>query len=318
MLYMDLGKLEKVDLRQAWNHEALDFTNWLSKQENLELLSEELGIENINLKQTESSVGDFNVDILAEEEATGNKIVIENQLEKTNHDHLGKIITYAAGWDAKIVIWIVREFRDEHKQAIDWLNENTGEEINFFAVRMESWKIGDSPPAPKFQIVSKPNNWTKAFRKVATQQSEISDTKMLQWEFWEGLKEYGENKGSIIRFRGPRPQHWYTFSVGSSKGHLAFTVNSRENLISCETYIKRDQELYYNLKDKKDEIEEKIGEELEWQDLEGKQGFRIRITKNIDFTNKDNWPDCFEWLIDKGEKFYSVFGEYIRSLDTNN
>lgn len=121
---MQLSKLDKVDLREVWKHEALDFTNWLAKPENLELLSAEIGID-ISLIQTEASVGNFNIDILAEEENTGRKIVIENQLESTDHDHLGKIITYASGFDTEIIVWIVKSVRDEHKQAIDWLNEHT-------------------------------------------------------------------------------------------------------------------------------------------------------------------------------------------------
>lgn len=311
---MELDKLEKVDLRKAWNHEALDFTNWLSKQENLDLLSDELGIENIRLTQTEAPVGGFNVDILAEEETTGNKIIIENQLEITDHDHLGKIITYASGLDAGIIIWIVKDFRDEHKQAIDWLNENTNENVNFFALKMELWKIGNSFPAPKFQIISKPNNWTKAVRK-ATQQANLTDTKLLQLDFWEKLKETGENRNSKIKFRGPRPQHWYTFSVGSSKAHLAFAVNSKEDYISCELFIREDQNLFRKLKERKEEVEGRIGEALEWQELESRKGSRIRTTKNIDFTKKENWEECFDWLIKKGEKFLQVFGDYLKKVD---
>ncbi len=135
---MDLSTLEKVNLRQVWKHEASDFTNWLAQDENLDLLSDEIGID-ISLIQTEASVGKFNVDILAEEDNTGRKIVIENQLESTNHDHLGKIITYASGFDAEIIIWIVKNVRDEHKQAVDWLNEHTDEKINIFAIKMEVW-----------------------------------------------------------------------------------------------------------------------------------------------------------------------------------
>ena len=119
-----LGQIATVDLRDVWPHEALDFTKWLSENENLEILSEAVGIE-LELVETESSVGSFNVDIFADEVGTGRKVIIENQLEETNHDHLGKIITYAAGKDAEVVIWIVAHARDEHKQAIEWLNQHT-------------------------------------------------------------------------------------------------------------------------------------------------------------------------------------------------
>ena len=134
---MKLGKLEKVkDLRSVWKHEANDFTKWLAKEENLNTLSEEIGID-IELVSTEAKTGSFSTDILAVEANTNNKIIIENQLEATNHDHLGKIITYASGHDAKTIIWIVKEAREEHRQAIDWLNEHTDEEINIFLCRIE-------------------------------------------------------------------------------------------------------------------------------------------------------------------------------------
>ena len=157
---MTLSRLTEVDLREVWQNEATDYTNWLANEENLRLLSDEIGIE-IVLETTEASIGRFRVDILAKEEITGRKIIIENQLEQTNHDHLGKIITYASGLDAEIIIWIVKDVREEHEKAVNWLNENTDEKINFFAIRMELWKIGDSQIAPKFHVISQPNDWSK-------------------------------------------------------------------------------------------------------------------------------------------------------------
>ena len=193
-----LGKLKKVDLREAWKHEALDFTRWLSKGENLALLSEEIGVD-INLIQTEANVGYFNVDVLAED-SNGRKIVIENQLEATNHDHLGKIITYASGYNAEIIIWIVKDVRNEHKQAIDWLNEHTDENINFFAIKLELWQIGDSPYAPKFQIISKPNEWAKIMKAPV---SALTERKLKLLEFWTALNEFLNNKGSLVHPQKP-------------------------------------------------------------------------------------------------------------------
>src|SRR3989344_5193756 len=148
---MSLAKLKKIDLREAWKREAGDFTKWLAEEPNLRLLSDEIGFD-IKLIQAEAAVGDFNVDILAEEENTGKKIIIENQLEVTDHDHLGKIITYASGYDASVIVWIVKGVREEHRQAVDWLNEHTDENIEFFLLQIELWQIGDSPFAPKFGI----------------------------------------------------------------------------------------------------------------------------------------------------------------------
>ena len=220
-----LGKLEKVkDLRSVWKHEANDFTNWLSKEENLNTLSEEIGI-NIELISTEAKTGSFSTDILAVEANTDNKIIIENQLEATNHDHLGKIITYASGHDAKTIIWIVKEAREEHRQAIDWLNEHTDEEINIFLCRIELWKIGDSAIAPKFQIVSSPNNWTKTIKR--SMNNEMSSTKMLLYNYWTKLSEEIDRNYPNFNSRKPRSSNFYDIALGSSLAHISLVINTK-------------------------------------------------------------------------------------------
>ena len=232
---MQLSKIKRVDLRKVWKNEALDFTSWLAESENLELLSEEIEIE-ISLIQTEASVGKFKVDILAEENNTGRKIVIENQLDSTDHDHLGEIITYASGFDAEIVIWIVQNVRDEHKQAIDWLNEHTDQKVNIFAIQMEVWQIAESSYAPKFQVIAKPNDWAKAIKRAATE-GELSETKILQFEFWSKFREFVQEKGGNIKLKKAHLKHWYNISLGFSTAHIALSVNSKLKQIACEVYI---------------------------------------------------------------------------------
>lgn len=304
---MDLGKLEKVSLREIWENEARDFTNWLAKEENLNLLSDEIGVD-IRLLQTEANVGNFNVDILAEEENTGKKIIIENQLEITNHDHLGKIITYASGHNAKFIIWIVKDVREEHRQAIDWLNDNTEEDINFFVIKMELWKIRDSPPAPKFQIISKPNEWAKIIKKSASPDS-LTETKLLQLEFWNKFKEYVASKETKLRLRKTHPQHWYDISIGSSNAHITLTVNTKEGEIGCELYIPSNKRLFMKLEEMKEHIEKELGTKLNWMELQGKKASRIKLTSKIDMNSKETWANCFPWLKNWAEKFYDVFGK---------
>lgn len=307
---MTLGNLTSVDLRKAWNHEAYDFTRWLSEETNLALLSDEIGIE-IKFIESEASVGKFSVDILAEEENTGRKIIIENQLEKTNHDHLGKIITYASGYDAEIIIWIVEDVRDEHKQAIDWLNEHTDEKINFFAVKMELWQIGDSPYAPKFNIICKPNEWSKTIKNTIND-SKLTDTKLLQLDFWNNFKDYCANNSSSLKLRKAYPQHWYDISLGSSEAHICLTVNSRENLITCEIYISDNKELFNSLRKIKEQIEKELLETLDWQALESKKACRIKLSKSIEFENTVTWQDSFKWMNEKAQNFQKVFGKFIQ------
>lgn len=310
---MRLAQLKQVDLRKIWEHEALGFTKWLSDVDNLALLSNEIGIE-LTLIQTEAKVGKFQVDILAEEENTGRKIVIENQLEITNHDHLGKLITYASGFDAKYIIWIVKDVRDEHKQAIDWLNEHTNDDVSFFVIRMEVWQIGDSPFAPKFQVISQPNDWAKAVKTSPTEIG-LSKIKTLQLEFWTDFRNFGQEKSSTLRFRKPHPQHWYDLSIGSSKAHIALVCDTQNSQLRCELYIPDDKELFDFLETYKVEIEKGLNYKLEWMRLDSKKASRIRTVANADVLQSEKWEEYFAWLIKVSESFYNVFSKYINNYD---
>lgn len=312
----ELGKLEKVELRTAWKHEALDFTQWLALEKNLSLLSEEIGID-IKLIETEARTGRFSTDILAEEENKGRRIIIENQLEVTDHDHLGKIITYASGHDAEIVIWIVKDVRDNHKRAIDWLNEHTDENLNFFVIKMELWKIGNSLPAPKFQIISKPNDWAKVVKKGASQ-PKLTDTKLMQLDFWNAFKEYASENSRNLRLRKTYPQHWYDISVGSSEAHISLTINTQSNEIGCELYIDNNNELFSKLKERRIAIENEIEGSLLWQGLEGRKASRIKVSIPIVSKLEDgNIIDKsdLQWLMDQAENFLKTFGKYIREIN---
>lgn len=306
---MNLSKLKKIELREAWNHEAHDFTKWLAQEENLRMLGDELGFE-MKLLQTEAGVGSFSLDILAEEENTGTKIIIENQLEVTDHDHLGKLITYASGYDAKVIIWVVKDVREEHRQAIDWLNERTDEDTEFYLVRIELWQIENSPYAPKFEIISKPNGWTKTVRS-SSESKELTKTKIRQLEFWDFLKDYAKENRSTLRLQKSNPQHWNNISIGSSDAHVSLTINSKDNLFATELYIPNNKELYTKLFDQKEKIENDLGEKLEWMELPEKKASRIKISTPGDLNEIEEWDHYFEWLIEKAEKFKKIFPKYF-------
>jgi len=304
---MKLGKLAQVELREIWKHEATNFTNWLALPENLDLLSEEIDIE-LSLIDTEYNVGRFNVDIYAEEAGADRKVIIENQLERTDHDHLGKLVTYASGLDAEIIIWIVKDVLEEHQQAVDWLNEHTDEHINFFAIRMEVWKIGNSEPAPKFHIISKPNNWTKSV-KQSVRNTELTETKLLQLKFWDSFKQYAQSKSMNLKLRKTNPRHWYDISIGRSECHLALTVNLNKKQLGCEIYIPNSQETYESFHNNKDEIDSRIPG-LEWMELPAKIASRIIKRTKGDFTKEEKWDEYFEWLGDTALTFQEVFNQY--------
>lgn len=312
---MTIGKLYQVNLREYWKHEALDFTNWLSKEENLNLLSEEIGID-IVLKETEASVGRFNVDILAVENNSDRLIVIENQLEQTDHDHLGKIITYASGFNAEIIIWIVKDIREEHQQAIDWLNEHTDENINFFIVKMELWKIDNSAPAPKFNIISKPNNWAKALKNTSSKTKRESELSMKQLDFWTEFITYLKSNQSTLKTRKANPQHWYDISCGNSKACLSLTIDSQNKSIATGLYIPDNKELYFYLEAKKAEIELELGFQMEWLPLQNKKASRVYFKQeNIDIFNPIKRVEYYQWLKVNSEKIQKIFFKYINNFE---
>lgn len=304
---MNLGKLEKIkDLRKVWPHEATDFTPWLAQEDNISMLSDAIGID-ISVDETESNVGSFNVDIYATETDTGNKIIIENQLEDTNHDHLGKIITYASGKDAKFVIWIVKKAREEHRHAIEWLNNHTDNDIAFFLIEIELWSINGSDPAVKFNVVEKPNDWAKEIKKV---DSTLSDTEKLKLDYWTSFADYAfvdNDFSKVFKRRKPSTDHWYSVSMGSSEYHMSFLMNTQKNILAVEISITNNKELFHEFYLEKEKIELKAGVKLDWRELPERKASRILYETNVDFKNKDKWNEQFDWIMEYGVKIAKAF-----------
>lgn len=234
-LMTELGRITEVNLRNQWSREE-EFTSWLS--DHLDNLSDELDLD-LELIDTEVIVGEaFRADILAQPipEEVGD-VIIENQFRKSDHAHLGKIITYGAGLDASYVIWICEPLRDEHRTAIDWLNENSGETTGYLALEIKLLRIDDSNPAPAFEVISKPDEWGKSVRREA--RGRLTPTKELQKKFWDNFKSYMEERGTSLSLRKTYPRHWYSFAVGRVGFKISLTVNTRENKVGCELYISK-------------------------------------------------------------------------------
>ena len=306
---MKLGSLEKINLREVWAREDTHFTQWLAKEENISVLLDEIGVSAENIK-TEDNAGKFNCDITADEVESGKKIIIENQLEKTDHSHLGQLLTYASSFDASIIVWVVADTRDEHKQAIEWFNKNMTENISFFLVKIEVWKIGDSIPAPKFNIVVEPNDWAKITSNKGTTNKELTDTKLEKLKFWEELKDYSDNNPSKLRItRKPRPQHWYSMSIGIRHIGLNFIHNTRTSSIAVDIYINQ-QDIYDKIQSRKDFFESKCGGlDLEWLELPEKKASRILTSRSCDLNNEGLWEEYFKWFIKTGETLLMAINE---------
>lgn len=304
----NLGTLKEItDLRSIWPHEALNFTPWVA--ENVDLLADAVGLD-ITVDETESSVGDFNVDIYASETGTDRKIIIENQLEDTDHDHLGKLITYASGKGADVVIWVVKHAREEHKAAVEWLNNHTDDKIGFFLCEIKLFQIGDSQIAPAFTVVERPNDWTKEIRKTASANS----TKQQRLEYWQAFNDYAfsdANFSRIFNKRKPTTDHWMDFSIGSSACHIAVSQIQKRKAVDVELYINDDKELFKSLFAHKDEIEKNMEMELEWKELPERKASRILIEKTVDLDDRATWPEQFDYIMDTCIKMKRAFKRYL-------
>lgn len=296
-----LGSIKKVNLRDVWAREDTHFTQWLSRDENISVLLDEIGVSAENIK-TEDNAGKFNCDITADEVESGKKIIIENQLEKTDHSHLGQLLTYASSFDASIIVWVVSDTRDEHKQAIEWFNRNMTENISFFLVRIEVWKIGDSIPAPKFNIIVEPNDWAKITLNKGTINKELTETKLEKLKFWEELKDYSDNNPSNLRIsRKPRPQHWFSISIGKRYIGLNFIHNTRTSSIAVDVYIDK-QDIFDKIYLRKDYFESLCNDrKIEWLALPEKKASRIVTSNNCNLNDESLWTEHFKWLIETGE-----------------
>ena len=313
-----LDKLQKVDLREVWQYEDRNFTPWLAKEENLRLLGESLSID-FELEAQEKYVGPFKADIFCRDSATGDSVVIENQLEKSDHKHLGQLMTYAAGLkDVTTVIWIAESFTEEHRAALDWLNEKSDESVNFFGVEIELWKIGDSNPAPKFNIISKPNNWKKSFTRSA---SSGNQKDALIYKYWSEFGDYFSAQNTPLKVRAPRAKPYNVMSVGRSGFNLTAEAYSRKKYLWVTLLMRGiDSTAHFNLlHEQKEAIESEFGAALEWHEEPSKKRSRIVVVKNdVDITDNNAWGKQHEWLSHNLVKFYGLFKKRILDLNADD
>lgn len=309
---MEFGILKTVSARQKWTNEAREFTPWLA--ENITELNKALGLE-LEVENMEVAVGPYSADILAKDTGTGQYVVIENQLGKTDHDHLGKAITYASVLDASTIIWIATTFTEEHKKAIDWLNDHTSEEVSIYGVQVELWQIDNSNVALRFNIISKPNQAVRqAARSIAT--GEISDKRKFQYEFWIKFKDKLAKSRKFPSLQTPRPQYWFDISLGKSYINISNTCNTDVNTVGARIYIgnKIADKMLPFLESKKSEIEAEIGQPLQWNPNPENRDKVIVLIHNTDFNDPKKIDEALDWLVDYSIKFRETFAKYIMQL----
>ncbi|MDE2842208.1 MAG: DUF4268 domain-containing protein [Chloroflexota bacterium] len=313
-----LAKIERVpDLRGTWPNEAQHFTPWLA--DNIAELGEALGMD-LELQQTEAPVGGYNLDILATDLGSSRPVIIENQLEATDHSHLGQLLTYAAGFDAEAVVWVTREFRDEHRQALDWLNQRTGEDTQFFGVAVELWRIGDSLPAPHFNVVATPNGWRRETvrRREASSNPGRSERSERYGSFFQSLIDTLREKHRFTNARKGQPQSWYSFSTGFR--HLTYGANfTGQKEARVELYIdypegEQNVHVLEDLRQCQDEVHSQLGI-LDWQRLENRRACRIALSRpgSID-DDDDTLAEIQVWMIENLLRFKDVFTPRLAEL----
>ena len=307
---MKLGKLKEIDIRKVWSHEQYGFSKWLASDENIKELGEVLNLSLTDV-ETEKFVGSYRCDILCKDELTGKSVLIENQLEPTNHDHLGKIITYASGLDASVVVWVVANAREEHASAIEWLNKHTTSDVDFFLIEIHAYTIGDSEPAPQFKIIEQPNDFAKSVKALAGS-SDLNESQMRRLEFWNLLNEKLDEKGKPFNKHKASTDHWYTVAVGSSQCHISIDLVNNEHKIRVGVWIPDNKDLYDELYKHKDEIEVAFGEQLEWdrKDNNKASSFSVDIP-GLDFNKQDNYPQLIDAVIDKTVKLRNAIKPII-------
>lgn len=321
-----LGKLEQVSLRSIWENEANDFTPWLAQKDNIAVLSDTIGLD-LEVEAQEKEVGPFRADILCKDTTTSHWVLIENQLERTDHNHLGQLMTYAAGLQAVTIVWIAERFTEEHRAALDWLNQITNASFNFFGLEIELWRIGNSSVAPKFNIVSKPNDWTRDVAAGAgkVDRDSLTATKQLQIKFWDAFRGYVEKNGQRIKPTKPLPQNWMNIALGRSGFKLCAIASMKDSEIGTsenhelraevviETATSKND--FQKLWDQKEAIEGELGDQLNWYNPEGKRMCTIYFRNPVEsIFDEERWQEYDKWLLDRLEALHRVFFQRVKNV----
>ena len=294
--------------------EQHEFTPWLANEENIGKLADAIGLE-LQVEGIEIPVGPFAADILAKD-SSGRFVVIENQFGKTDHDHLGKILTYAATLGATSIVWIAERFTDEHHKAIEWLNEHSSDDLGLYAVEIELWKIDQSKPALRFNVLSEPTEITRQATAIKSA-GPISDAQKLQLEFWTQFRNKLLERKVVSSAQAPRPQYWFDVALGRSYIHLSNTANTTDGRIGVRVYIsnKIADAALPQLMAEREAVEAEIGEQLQWNPNPNSSDKIIVLSRDADLDDRTKWPEYISWLVERVDKFKKAFGPRVKKLN---
>ena len=311
---MKLGKLKEVNIRKVWGHEQYGFSAWLSNEENINELGEILGLNLTDIK-SEQFVGNYRCDIICKDEISEKVVLIENQLEATNHDHLGKIITYASGLDAAVVVWTVEWARQEHASAIEWLNKHTDNTVDFFLLEVHAYQIGDSQPALQFKIVEQPNDFAKNIKslsKISEVGEVFAKTMSNRLDFWTRFNEFIDNNGKPFNKHKATTDHWYNVTMGSSKCQISIDLVNKEHKIRVGVWIPDCKELYDKFYENKEEIQANISFPLSWDRLDMKKASLVcSYIDGLNFEDNSNYNALMSQIVKRVVELKNVFKKYL-------
>ena len=311
-----LGRLNRVQLREYWQREDTHFTPWLAGEENIALLGDTLGLD-LEVQQQEAQVGPFRADILCRNTADNSLVLIENQLERTDHSHLGQLFTYAAGLETVTIIWIASRFTEEHRAAVDWLNRITHDDFHFFGLEIELWRIGDSAPAPKFNIVAKPNDWAKVVAEARnTGGRTLTSGQEKQIAFWADFGRAIEDSGRKWKVPKPQPASWVGYGIGRSGIGLFPTVSVKADWGAIR--LSMEESFFHLLAEDRESIEAELGFALEWKEKPGRKECTIEVQKSGKLTAAKSRAALIDWMLKTMDAFDSVFRPRIKQLDLSD
>ncbi|MEZ5163449.1 MAG: DUF4268 domain-containing protein [Fimbriimonadaceae bacterium] len=291
------------------------FSDWLASEEGAETIADELGISIENTTR-ESRPGDFPCDIVGN--LVGDEdhvIIIENQFGRTDHDHLGKLLTYAASHRAMTGVWIAERVANDHRTVVDWLNANTPENVSFFLVEVSAFTIGDSDPALHFDIISRPNFDIKTARTGTSEK--VQERNRWRLQFWEDISDEIGKSNPPFRLQSPSTNHWSSISVGISGIHINMLITPGKGTIGLDVYLQPDgwkEEAFAQLEEKRSIIESELGSRLEWMPLPDKKSARILWEVEINPDHDENREEVIRWFVENTPRFYLAFRKHIDKL----
>jgi Domain of unknown function (DUF4268) len=317
-----LGGFERVPVREAWPAEDTNFTPWLANAENMSLLGGALNM-NLEVETVEQSVGTFRADIIArvvDQFEPDHRVIIENQFGRTDHGHLGQLLTYLAGIEgAKTVVWIAERIQQDHRAAVEWLNANTTEAFSFFAIEIELWRIDNSPPAPRFNVVASPNDWTRAARSATRDivAPSLAETRRIRLAYWTSFAEFLSARHSHFAIRPTGLSMLHRFPIDQTDFQIVamIVIRSRRAVVGLFTPRASDKTAFQALFSQKAAIESEIGEPLDWRARPSKKRSLISVSLGgIDPADQPGYPELHSWMLDKMDRVHAVFSPRIRLL----